>query len=87
MSTSPEFISDNAKAHQRAALLAALRKGPVTTVHAREVLGISHPAGRLHELRRRGLRINTVRGRAIDAQGRPHVSAVYVLVEGEGHAQ
>lgn len=83
MSQRPEFISDSAKARQRLALLAALRNGPVTTVQAREALGISHPGGRVLELRRRGLRINTVRGRAVDAQGRPHVSAVYVLVSGE----
>jgi hypothetical protein len=85
MSTPSQFISDSAKAHQRRALLDALRKGPVTTVYAREMLGISHPGGRVLELRKRGIGVQTVRGMAHDAQGRPHVTAVYMLSEDGPH--
>lgn len=80
----PAFISHDARAVQRRALLAALQQGPLSTVQAREALGISHPAGRVLELRRAGHDIATVRGVAFDAQGRPHHTAVYVLHKGDG---
>lgn len=73
---------DATKAHQQAALLAALREGPISTVHAREVLGIMHPGGRVLELRRSGHAIVTLRRRVVDAEGRAHTSAAYVLTEG-----
>lgn len=71
--------SAKAKAAQRRLLLDALRKGPVSSVYAREGLGILHPAGRVFELRRRGVKVQTLIGTALDAQGRPHKSAVYAL--------
>lgn len=83
MSAAPSFIGDDAKANQRAALLAALEVAPVSTVAAREVLGISHPAGRCLELRRLGWPIKTTARTVHDAQGRPHRSAVYVLERAE----
>lgn len=70
------------RAKQRNAILAALRVAPVSTVYAREVLGIAHPAGRCLELRKAGHQITTERGTVYDAVGRPHRSAVYVLLQG-----
>jgi hypothetical protein len=73
---------EGTKAKQRAAILSALRTGPLSTVDAREVLGIMHPAGRIKELRQRGFEIATVCRMSFDAQGRPHLAACYVLREG-----
>lgn len=73
---------ETAKSRQRAALLAALHQGPVSTVYAREALGIMHPGGRVLELRRAGLAILTVRCRVVDGDGRSHVSAEYRLIGG-----
>lgn len=67
------------RARQQRSLLQALQTGPVTTLQAREGLGIGHPAGRVLDLRKQGLRIKTERTRATDAQGRLHTSARYVL--------
>lgn len=74
------------KARQRSTLLAHLHKGPVSTVRAREELGIGHPAGRVHELRRQGHAIVTRRACVADSQGREHVVASYVLEAGGPHA-
>lgn len=74
--------SETAKAHQRAALLAELRVKPVSTIHAREILGIMSPAARVLELRSLGHTIVTLRRRVVDAEGRAHTSAAYVLNEG-----
>ena len=67
------------RARQRAALFADLLERPVSTIFAREVLGMAHPAGRVLELRRAGHAIATQSRTIYDAQGRPHRSAVYVL--------
>lgn len=82
--TGPEFISDGAKATQRGAILAALQLSPLSSLEARERLGIVHPAGRVMELRRMGHAIATKRRKVTDAQGRQHTAAVYVL-EGVTH--
>lgn len=74
--------NENAKARQRATLLAELRQGPVTTLHAREALGIMSPAARVLELRRSGLDILTVRAQIVDSSGASHAMARYVLREG-----
>ncbi|WP_374487013.1 helix-turn-helix domain-containing protein [Zoogloea sp.] len=73
---------DHAKARQRAVLLAELRQGPVTTIQAREALGIMSPAARVLELRRSGLDILTVRARIVDSAGALHAMARYVLRDG-----
>lgn len=73
---------ETAKARQRATLYTDLRKGPVSTVHAREVLGIMSPAARIMELRRQGHAIITRVGHVVDAAGLSHRSAVYELVGG-----
>lgn len=40
-------------------LLQALKSGPVNTQEARLYLGIAHPAGRVHDLLRKGHTITT----------------------------
>jgi hypothetical protein len=82
-----EFISSNTKAKQRALLLAAMRQAPVSTIEARETLGISHPAGRIMEARKLGAQIITVSRTVHDAQGRPHRCAVYAFAGMEGGSQ
>lgn len=72
-------IGDDAKARQCSAILAALKVGPLSSLAAREGLGILHPAGRVLELRKAGHRIETVRRTAFDAEGRKHACASYEL--------
>lgn len=71
--------TDNAKEIQRATVLEALRGKPTGTIEFRERYGISHPAGRVLELRKAGHNIKTLSSTVFDAAGRPHRSAVYVL--------
>lgn len=71
--------SESTKALQRNAILAALLRGPLTTVHGREVLGILHPGGRVLELRKLGYRIETQSLTELDSHGRAHRVASYVL--------
>lgn len=67
---------------QKQAILKLLRSGPKTTFELRN-LGISHPAGRIQELRRAGHLINTVLGDGtLDHRGVAHHSvARYTLVQ------
>lgn len=65
---------------QRATLLNALRLGPVSSIQAREGMGILSPAARVMELRRGGFPVEAVWKSIIDAQGRRHRSGVYVMV-------
>jgi len=71
--------SPEAKERQRYLMLEAMRAGPLTSVQARERLGILHPPGRVFELRRLGYEIDTVPTLAVDADGRQHRCARYVL--------
>ena len=71
--------SEGTKSRQRNAILAALQRGPLTTVQAREGLGILHPGGRVLELRKLGYRIETQSRTEFDSHGRPHRVASYVL--------
>lgn len=65
---------------QRNRLLERLQVGPVDTFTARKELNISHPAGRVQELREAGHHIVTHRSRLEDAQGHSHAGvAVYYL--------
>lgn len=57
-------------------------EGPFSTVDAREMLGVAHPAARAHDLRKQGFAIATQRAKALDAWGCPHTVALYVLLEG-----
>jgi hypothetical protein len=72
-------IGDNAKAKQRALILNALRAGPLSTLEARELLGVLHAPGRICELRKAGFAIRTDTNTKFDAEGRPHRCGVYVL--------
>lgn len=51
--------ADSIKAKQQKELLQALRLAPVSTIDARDALVISHPVGRVLELRRQGYSIAT----------------------------
>lgn len=86
MSAAPNLDPGPAqKARQRAAILAALKAAPLSTLDARSRLGVQHVAGRVHELRRQGHRIVTRSCKCFDAEGRPHTVALYVL-QAEGAA-
>ena len=75
--------SDTTKANQRRALLEHMKqRGKVSTIESREQLGISHPAGRICELRAQGFKIDTKRVLEADASGRFHGVALYVLEGG-----
>lgn len=64
---------------QRQVFLDALRRGPVSSIAARETLGILHPAARVLELRQQGLPIGMNWQTNVDAQGRRHRVGVYLL--------
>jgi hypothetical protein len=56
--------TESDSASQRARLLAALHHGPVTTSQARALLGTpASPAARVLELRKAGLKVQTLRTR------------------------
>lgn len=62
-------------------LRAFLREGPKTT-HFLRTHGISHPAGRVQDLRDDGYEIITQRVNSIDSDGFTHInSARYVLMK------
>jgi hypothetical protein len=75
-------ISDDAKARQRAVILDALRKAPLSTLEARERLGVLHAPGRVCELRKLGAKIRTEIKTQFDSEGRPHRVGVYILTGG-----
>jgi hypothetical protein len=58
---------------QRQKILEWLRQNPLTTIEARQLLGIMHPAGRVQELRELGYNIITYK---------EHRVARYVLLVG-----
>lgn len=73
-----------AASRQRQVILKHLQQGNrLTTIYAREVLGIMHPAARVMELRKRGHNIVTNRLTEEDVTGRPHRVAEYVLFHGK----
>ena len=75
---------DNSTSEQRIRLLAALRKHPVSTIHARDELDIMAPAPRVFELRHnRGLNIITDWKTEPTACGRNHRVAEYILLPGK----
>lgn len=82
-------FNDNSANAQRKKLLTALNElGFVTTVYARDVLGIMSPAPRVQELRQRGCKIITERVNEADSLGLVHHGvARYVLIaEANGSA-
>jgi hypothetical protein len=81
-------FNDTSAHAQRQRLLAYLIEfGSVTTVYARDVLGIMSPAPRVQELRQRGYNIITERIKANDHLGVSHYGvARYVLITQAGGA-
>lgn len=70
---------DNSLCSQRARLLKFLEgNGKISTMKAREVLGILHPCGRSKELRAQGHRIETHWIKEADANGVFHRVGLYV---------
>lgn len=61
-------------------LLLALRQGPVSCIHAREVLDIFQPNTRITELRQQGCEILTRRERVQDQRGNWHCIGVWTLL-------
>ena len=74
--------NDNSASAQRSRMLAALHKGPVSTLDARKFHDIMHPAARVQELRNRGHLIDTVWTDDVTAEGFVHRVALY-LYRGE----
>lgn len=77
-------IGEAAKARQRALVFDALRAGPLSTLDARERLGVLHSPARVLELRKAGHRIETRMETRFDAASRPHRCGVYHLVQEGG---
>jgi hypothetical protein len=74
---------EHVRGQQQGLMLAELLMGEgVTTLYAREVMGISHPTGRVLELRRQGHAIITRRVSVADSCGRHHTMAAYYLATG-----
>lgn len=71
--------SANSAAAQRERILVALRRSPLTTLEARRLLDVLHPAARVQELRDRGYQIMTAWKQDYTAEGRQHRVAQYVL--------
>lgn len=73
------------RAMQRVALLQWLQAHQqITTIQARNKLGIMHPAGRVQELRESGCDIVTYWQWDADAAGKEHKQALYILLTGKG---
>ena len=73
-----DLCNDNSASAQRSRLLAALIKGPVSTLDARKFHDILHPAARVQELRNRGHLIDTVWTDDVTAEGNVHRVALYL---------
>ncbi|MDB5776145.1 MAG: hypothetical protein JWP38_2278 [Herbaspirillum sp.] len=76
--TCPDSNGTSAEA-QRARLLAALKRGPIDTVHAYRILDILHVPRRVFELRGQGYVITTSWISRITEQGFRHRVGLYEL--------
>ena len=75
--------SETTAASQRQAILARLNeRGSITTIQAREELGVMHPSGRVLELRRQGHNIITAWIIQTDAAGVTHRQGKYLYTAG-----
>ncbi|MFH0784024.1 MAG: helix-turn-helix domain-containing protein [Pseudomonadota bacterium] len=73
-------MQDNSAASQRSRILRHLQEiGPITTLQARHLLDIMHPAQRCLELRKSGFPIETVWVNDLTPEGNCHRVARYVL--------
>ena len=73
-------FNDTSSVVQRQRLLKALRKGPISTIQARDELEILMPAARIHELRHKlGIAIGTRMRSLPTFNGKKHSVAVYFL--------
>ncbi len=72
-------MSKNTAKAQRARLLAALKRGPVDTVHAYRQLDILHVPRRIFELRKMGYAITTEWVERITEAGERHKVGLYTL--------
>ncbi len=69
---------------QRQEILSYLQQGGrLTTLYAREKMGIMHPAARVLELKNDGYNIVTYRNKGCDVTGSNHSVAEYVLLTGK----
>ena len=72
---------------QRAYILKWLKEhGRITTLDARNKLGIMHPASRIQELRKVGHNIETNLQWDTDVTGKRHKQGLYILLINEGGA-
>ncbi|MBV8270947.1 MAG: helix-turn-helix domain-containing protein [Cupriavidus sp.] len=72
-------MGKNSAEAQRARLLAALKRGPVDTVHAYRKLDILHVPRRVFELRKAGHMITTAWVWRVTERGERHRVGLYVL--------
>lgn len=78
-----ESLKDLSTAAQRARVLHYLQNyRALTTLEARHLLNVMHPAARVMELRDRGYKIITNWRKDADSAGRLHRVAEYVLMPG-----
>ena len=78
--------TSNSISAQRARLLDFLsHQSSITTLDARKLLDVLHPAMRILELRSLGFRIDTVWVKQETECGKLHRVAKYVLVDGVAH--
>lgn len=76
-------VEDLTTAAQRARVLEYLQNHrALTTLEARHLLNVMHPAARVMELRKRGYKIITNWRKDADSQGRVHRVGEYVLLAG-----
>lgn len=67
-------------AAQRGRLLRYLKEhGSITTLQARQLLAVMHPAGRIRELRHSGYAISTYWSVDVDSAGIKHRQGLYIL--------
>lgn len=76
--------ANTSAAAQRARILDSLSRGSLTTLEARRLLDVLHPAARVMELRRLGHNIATVWTTDITSEGNEHRVARYILRESPG---
>jgi len=76
------FNTGNSVAAQRNRIMDFLRVRPLDTLTARKELDVMHPAARVMELRKRGVRIKTIEIDRESDCGKIHRVACYVLEVG-----